>query len=89
MIITIPTTKPISIPIGTVIIVTKDHAEFPSNCAMIKGPKKPTKAPIKIEINILKTDIRKTIYYTFHSFVASYNILSKVQLEYFVMAGNQ
>jgi hypothetical protein len=51
---------------------------------MIKGPKKPIKAPTKIEIIILKTDIKKTIYYTFHFIIAFYNTLFQLQLKYFL-----
>jgi hypothetical protein len=53
--------RQIPTPIGIVIIGINPHAGLSSNWAIKNGIIKPMNAPIKIEIIIMKTDIKKFI----------------------------
>lgn len=59
--------RPKTIPAGTDIMVTKDQAGLPSNCAMVNGMKKPSNAPISIEPKIIAIEIIKPIYLKYYS----------------------
>lgn len=55
-----PITSPRTKPIGTVIIVSMDHAvPFWSNCAMINGPKNPRRPPNNTQPAIMNIDFIK------------------------------